>query len=234
MGNTCHSKVITALPRREGRDKIQITWMVENVERRSIFRGIVVLFLNLVSSTSCLLISAAGISQRVMAIHYSNSVSCTHPHVHTHTHAHTRAHTRHLQTASLAQTMRPHPQTLAYSSTTFWHPRRMVGGVIGGWAHCNRVKVPCIPLQPLQWKELERGIPSHLYNWMHSTEMCLPHLIQPDIHVINETVLLSLLPPVNWPSGWHTSMYVDLVYRPYFHLVHCCHELIMCLKFILM
>lgn len=28
-------------------------------------------------------------------------------------------------------------------------------------------------------RKRERGIPSHMYNWKHSTEMCLPHLTQP-------------------------------------------------------
>jgi hypothetical protein len=28
-------------------------------------------------------------------------------------------------------------------------------------------------------RKMERGLPSQLYNWMHLTEMCLPHLTQP-------------------------------------------------------
>ena len=56
-------------------------------------------------------------------------------------------------------------------------------------------------LQGLSGKGKERGIPSQLYNWMHSTETCLPHLTQPlwirevqgaaliDIHVFGVTAM---------------------------------------------
>ena len=46
----------------------------------------------------------------------------------------------------------------------------------------------------------ERGIPSQLYNWKHSTEMCLPHLTQLWNREVREAPLTQH-PHLRWNSG---------------------------------